>query len=475
MKNILIILFLSFNSIHSQELDRTKKPLPQPTPKLSIPIPQRGELNNGLKIMLVEHHEMPVVQVQLIFQSGSSNDPSTKAGVAVLTAQMLDEGTKKRSALQISDDVEYLGSNLNISSSQDASFASLLTLKDELENSFEIFADVILNPTFPSTEWDRIKKSHLTSLLQRNDQPGQIASLVYSKVLFGDSHPYGKPTTGTEESVKQIEVADLVKFYNSFYSPNNATVIVVGDITLSEAKKLLNKYFGSWKKQEIAEPTYSTSPTIVENKIYLIDKPQAAQSEIRVGHMGVARSNSDYYAITVLNSLLGGQFSSRINMNLRESKGYTYGAGSSFSMRKEVGPFTVSGAFRSNVTDSSIIEIITELKNVTMTNVTGKELEQAKNSIIRSQPVDFETPQQIAGQLMNLVLYNLPDDYYNTSIQNFENLTITDIRNAANKYIHPSKMNIVLVGDMSTVLTGLEKIGSVSILDNNGNKVNGKK
>ena len=469
MKKIIIFLILGLNLVYSQELDRTKKPAAQKTPNLTLPKIQRSELANGLKIMLVEHHEMPVVQMQFIFQSGSAND--LKAGIANLTAQMMDEGTKKRDALKISDDLEFLGTNFSINSSQDATFASVLTLKEHLNSSLEIVSDVLLSPTFPKNEWDRIKKTHLTSLLQRKDQPGQIASLVYNKILFGASHPYGRPVNGTEESVKNIEINDLENFYNSFYRPNNLTVVIVGDIKLDEAKLLINNYFGSWNKKEIQSPLFTNSPEIVKNKIYIIDKPQAAQSEIRIGHLGVARSNSDYYSISVMNTILGGLFSSRINMNLREDKGYTYGARSDYAMRKEAGPFLASGAFRSNVTDSSIIEIMKELKTITTNNISQKELEQSVNSIVRSQPGEFETPQQIGGRLMELVLYNLPDDYFNTSIQNFEKVTIADVRNAALKYLNPEKMNIVLVGDVATVLQNLEKIGfgEVVIVDDEGN------
>ncbi len=464
MKRILLFLtVLCLTATVSGQIDRTKKPQEKAPAPLTLPTIQRAQLGNGLSLMLVEHHELPVVQFQLVFKTGSSQDPPEKSGLAGLAAQMMDEGTERRSALQIADDLDFIGANLSVNAAEDASFASLLTIKEHLAAALDIYADVLLHPSFPQGEWDRVKKSHLASLTAQKDQPAFVASNVFGILTYGTRHPYGQPSGGTEASVNAISLEDLKKFYEATFRPNNGTLIVVGDVTMKEMKPMIEKYFGSWKKGVITQPSFPAAPKIASTQIYLVDKPQAAQSEIRIGHVGVARSTSDYFALTVMNTILGGQFSSRINLNLRESKGYTYGARSSFSMQKEAGPFVASAAVKTSVTDSSVIEFMKELNGIRDADVSQKELDFAVNSIVRRQPQGFETPGQIAGQLMSLVLYDLPDNYFNTSIQNVQKVTVKDVRRVAQKYLDPKGMNIVIVGDVATIKEGLEKLGYGSV------------
>ncbi len=464
------LLVLCLCAMSAAQIDRTKKPEPQKTPALKLPAIQRSTLSNGLNIVLVEHRELPVVQMQLVFHSGSSLDPAGKSGVAMLTAQMADEGTTKRDALKIADDLDFLGANLSIGSSDDATFASLLTIKEHLAPALDIYADVIQNASFPENEWYRIKKSHLASLLAQKDQPAPVASNVFAKVTYGADHPYGNPSQGTESSVTAITLNDLKSYYQAHYRPNNGTLIVVGDVTMKEIKPIVERHMGRWKKGTVPKPTFSKAPAVGATGVYLVDKPEAAQSEIRIGHVGAPRGTKDYFALTVLNTILGGQFSSRINMNLRETKGYTYGARSSFVMIKEAGPFVASSAVRTDVTDSSVIEFMMELRKVVAEDVTIQELEFAKNSLIRRQAQSFETPGQIASQLMSLVLYSLPDSYFNTYVQEFEKVTVADVSRVARTYIHPEKSNIVIVGDVASIRSGLEKLGygSAKILSPEG-------
>jgi len=461
-------------TVVSGQIDRTKKPEPKTVAPLILPTIQRAALSNGLALMLVEHHELPVVQFQLVLKSGSSQDPIEKSGLASLSAQMMDEGTGKRSSLQIADDLDFIGARLSVSSSDDATFASLLTIKEHLPGALEIYSDVLLNPSFPQSEWDRIKKSHLTNLMARNDRPATVASNVFGLLTYGRSHPYGQPSGGTKSSVDAIALDDLKGFYKKTFVPNNGTLIIVGDVTMKEMKPMVEKYFGSWKKGPVLKSKFPATPEIAATQIYLVDKPKAAQSEIRIGHVGVARNTDDYFAVTVMNTILGGQFSSRINLNLRETKGYTYGARSSFVMQKEAGPFVASSAVKSSVTDSSVIEFMKELRGIRDEDVTQKELEFAINSLVRRHPRGFETPGQIAGQLMNLVLYNLPDDYFNTSIQNIQKVTVKEVRHVAEKYINPKAMNIVIVGDDAMISEALEKLGygAVHRLSDDGNMIN---
>lgn len=470
---IIVALFVLTLPLIGQ-VDRTKKPEQGPTPKLTLPTIQRASLANGLKIILVEHHELPVVQMNMVLQSGAALDPEIKSGIANLTAQMIDEGTTKRTTLQIADDIDFIGANLFINSSYDATFAGLLTLKEHLSAAVEIYSDVLLNPTFPESEWDRVKKTHLTSLLQQKDQPGSVADKVFGLVTFTDAHPYGRPSTGTEATVSTITVDDLKKFYETHYRPNNATLIIVGDITLKGATPIIEKYFGQWKPGTVSQASFGGTPAIPATRISLVDKPQAAQSEIRIGHVGVPRNSEDYFPLVMMNTILGGQFSSRVNMNLREARGYTYGARTGFGMWKQAGPFIAQAAVKTAVTDSSVIEFMKELRRIVDEDVTEKEIMFAKNSLIRREPQGFETPQQIASQLASLILYNLPDDYFNKYVQSFEKISIADVRRVAKKYLNPNAMNILIVGDVAATKDALEKLGygKATVMDTDGKLVN---
>jgi len=463
--NPMKFLFLSIltlcimNDVMIGQVDRTKPPAAGPVPSLKLPEIQRASLGNGLTIILVEDHELPAVQMNLVIMAGSSDDPTGKTGLANLTAQMLDEGTGKRDALTVADDIEYLGARFSVNSGMDGTFATLLTLKEHLDPSLELFADVLVNPSFPEMEWTRIKTTHLTTLLQQKDQPGTVATKVFNRLTFGEAHPYGRPADGTEETVNSITTADMKDFYGSYYRPNNATMIVVGDITLAEAEKALGTHLGGWKPADRKKKTMSAPAAIASTGIFLADKPEAAQSELRIGHSGVPRNNPDYFALTVMNTILGGQFTSRINMNLRENKGYTYGARSGFSMWIDGGSFVASGAVKSAVTDSSVIEFMKELNLIREAGVTAEELDFAKKSLILREPRNFETPGQVAGQLQALVLYSLPDDYFATYVQNFEKVTVEDVKRVAEKYIRPTAMNIVVVGDVAKIKDGLGQLG----------------
>jgi len=472
MKQSYFLTALGLTSVlnAAAQVDRSVKPEPGPIPSLALPVIQRSLLDNGLHVMLVEHHELPVVQMNMVILSGSSLDLEEKAGLASLTASMMDEGTTGRDALQIADDMDFLGATLSITSGVDATFATLRTLKEHLNSAMEIYADVLLRPAFPGKEWDRVKKTHLDGLLQQRDQPATVAGKAFHRVTYGNAHPFGRPPDGSEETVQSISVDDMMAFYKDHYVPGNAILIIVGDVTMTELTGLVAAHFGSWKSGFSSVPRFPSVPTIGATRLYLVDKPQAAQSEVRIGHVGVSRSNEDYFPITVLNTILGGQFSSRVNLNLRERKGYTYGARSGFSMWKQPGPFIASAAVKTAVTDSSVIEFMKELKRIRDEDVTEKELKFAKNSLIRREPQNFETPQQIAGQLASLVIYDLPDDYFKTYVQNFEKVTVADVRRVAQQYLKPSSMNIVIVGDVAAIRQGLENLGygSLQLLEGDG-------
>jgi zinc protease len=458
----------------SGQVDRTKKPPPGPTPHIVLPKIQRAVLKNGLEVRLVEYHKLPLVECNLVLATGTTADPAGKAGTANLVMRLLDEGTEKLTSLQIADALDYIGARLSASTTYDGSFVTLETLKEHLAAALDIFGDVLLHSTFPQSEFDRVKNEVLTSLVQQRDQPAVIANKVFASKLYGNAHPYGRLGDGTEESVGKVTVDDLKAFYEMSFRPNNSMLVVVGDVTLEELVPLLERTLGSWESRRVDGVMLPAPEGEGKATIYLVDKPQAAQSEIRIGGVGLPRITPDYFPVLVMNTVLGGGFNSRLNWNLREEKGYTYGTGSQFQFRKGRGPFSTFGGFKTSVTDSSITETLKEVRQLRSEEVTESDLELAKDFLTRSLPRTFETPRQIASQLATLALYGLPDDYFNTYIQNVEKVTAQDVRRVAEQHLSPDNMIVVVIGDVAAIRSGLEKLnrGPVVLCDSEGRVLN---
>ena len=452
--------------------DRSKRPeLTAPKP-LSLPPLVRRELPNGLQLVVVEQHELPVADFVLVVRSGVEADPAAKAGLATLTATMLDEGTTTRSALQIADQIAFLGGELDTRALWDASAISLHTPTAQLDSALALFADVARNPSFATKELERLRQERLTMLLQVKDRGPEIANRAYPAILFGSDHPYGHPTTGTEASTKAIARADLQRFFRTFYRPNNATLIVVGDVTPDDIERRVTRLFGDWQRGNVPAPTLREPEKPSTTTIYVIDKPGAPQSSFRLATIGVPRSTEDYFAIQVMNTILGASFTSRLNNNLRETKGYTYGAGSGFIMRRAAGPFVAQAEIVAAKTDSALLEFLKELRAIRDT-VSTVELARAKQYLQLQLPGDFETTRDIAGQLVPVVLYDLPPDYYNTYVQQIERITQADVQRVAQKYIDPDAMLVVIVGDRQAIQPALEalNVGDVLIRDIEGRPV----
>jgi zinc protease len=454
--------------------DISKLPKPGPNPSFKLPPAERRTLSNGLEVLVVRHSELPIVALDLVIRMGAAGDPSGQGGLASLTADMLDEGTKTRSSLEISDQLADIGSYMGVNAGWDSTTANMLTLKRHLDRALEIYSDVLLNPSFPEQELARLRDTRMTGFRQRRDDPNQIASMVYSGLLYGKGHPYGRSLTGNEESLGAVAGADVRKFYATFYRPNNATLIVVGDTTADEVVPKLERAFGKWEKAHVPAVDVSAAPVERDRPaLYVVDRPGSAQSVIYVGHVGVTRSNPDYFPLLVMNNLLGGGFVSRINLNLREEKGYTYGARSFFDFRRGAGPFTATAPVQTAVTKESVVELLKELRGVRgEIPVTAQELEYAKQGIIRGFPRTFETPSQIADRLETVVTYGLPDTYFNSYIERVQGVTLEDVNRVANRYLQPDRMAVVIVGDRSKIeqaLRSLDGIGEhISFVDNEG-------
>jgi predicted Zn-dependent peptidase len=450
----------------AQTLDRSKVPTLGPPPKVSLPPIVTRELPNGLKLLIVEQHELPLVDFALVVGSGGTVDPANKGGVANLTSAMLTEGTTSRNALAIADQIAFLGIGLGAGSTWDAATVNLHTPISQLDSALALFSDVVLHPAFRAEDFERVKKNRLTSLVQLKDRPTAIADQAYAAILYGANHPYGHNLLGTEASITGMTPADVQSFYRANFLPNNATVIIVGDVTPAQIEKKIAAAFGSWQRGTVSPFTLGDAPKAGPTTVYLVDKPGAAQSSFRIGSIGVPRSTKDYFALSVMNTILGGSFTSRLMQNLRETHGYTYGARSRFDMRRSAGPFTASAEVVAAKTDSALVEFMKEL-NAIRDTVPMVELNKAKKLLQLSLPSDFETTQQIANQLVPVVLYGLPTDYYNNYVANIEGVTQADVQRVARQYINPSSLAIVIVGDRKGIESGLKAVnaGPISIRD----------
>jgi zinc protease len=447
--------------------DRTTPPALAPTPQLDLPAIQKRALSNGLAVWLVESHEVPIVQVNVVVRAGAGDDPAGKFGTASLTAAMLDEGSGSRSALEIADAVEFLGAGLTTTSSFDSSAVRLNVPVARLRDALPLLADVTLRPTFPAMELERLRQERLTALLQARDDAASIAPMAFSRNVFGAMHRYGTGAVGTEASIKALSIGDLTSFHGAYYQPANAVLVVVGDIKPDAVLPELEKQFGGWKAS--AAPARRTpvpaAPQIARGGIYIVDKPEAEQSQIRIGWVGVPRSTPDYFPLIVLNTILGGSFTSRLNQNLREEHGYAYGAGSSFDMRLSPGPFVAAAGVQTDKTAESVREFFNELTKI-VEPMSADELAKAKNYIALGFPAEFESSADLSRQLEELIVYQLPDDFFERYIANVQAVTADAVQKVAKTYIQPSRFAVVVVGDRKVIESGIRalNLGPVTVM-----------
>lgn len=457
-------------------VDRTQRPGPGAEPLLNLPAYSDIRLDNGMRVLLVEQNELPLIQMSLEINGGWTADPSGKPGLASLMSDLQDEGTRNRDALTISEDLKAIGAFLGTSSSFDGCSVSLNTLKKHLPTSLEIFSDVVLNPTFPEEELARKKKEYLARILQEQRQPLLTSIKTFFRSLYGEDHPYGQPYTGTgtEQSIQAIQKPDLEQYYQSHFLPNNATLIVVGDIGREELTQQLLNYFGEWEQGTLKQTSVPEVADLTSSKVVLVDKPGAAQSAIVAGHLGIDRKSPDYYDAVVANTILGGKFTSRLNSNLREDKGYTYGARSMFMFLKGMGPFFAYTQVQTEVTKESLIEIMKEMKGIGGDLKPGEEeLSDTQNYLTLRYPREFETVSQIAGQLEEIVAYDLPSDSLNKYMSAIRSTTVDSVTKTAKNHIRPESMLYVIVGDVEKIRPGIEElnIGEIQVFDQTGKPI----
>jgi zinc protease len=440
-----------------QAPDRNAPPKSGPPPSLKLPEIQKRTLSNGLPVWIVELHKVPVAHVSLIVKAGAGADPRGKYGLASLTADMLDEGAGTRNALQLADAVDYLGATLSSSSSWDASSIDLQVPVARLNEALTLMADVALRPTFPDEELKRVREDLLTSFIEAQDDPESLIEFAFPRIVFGPDQRYGTLAIGTPATVKAFTVGDLRQFHAEHYAPSNSLLIVTGDVAAADAVTKLEAAFGAWKGNAVASPSLPATQPPTTRQIYLVDKPGAAQSQIRIGSIGLPRSTPDYFTVRVLNTILGGSFTSRLNQNLREAHGYAYGAGSTFDMRSAAGPFFAYAGVQTDKTSESLTEFFKELDAIRKP-IPADEIEKAKNYVALLLPRNFETTGSLAASLAQMFVYNLPADYFATYMQRIRAVTPEDVHRAAERYIQPDKVAVVVVGDGKVIEPGIKAL-----------------
>lgn len=437
---------------------RATAPLPGPPRKYQFPAVTRRTLPNGLRVLVAENHTAPLVSMRTLVRSGADRDPAELAGVAGLTADLLDEGAGSRDAIRLAEDIGLLGGSLGTGADWDAAYASIDVLSRNATPTAEILADVSFRATLPQDAFDRVRSERLTDILQQRDEPSAIAGKRFASLLYGTG-VYGNSVIGTNETVSRITLDDVRRYYAQHYLPNNSSLIVAGDIDPDDVADLAEKAFADWKRgPEPPEP--KIAPNLFDSsRLYIIDRPQAVQSEIRIGHVGVPRSCEDYFPLSVMNALLGGVFNSRINLNLREKHGYTYGARSAFSFRRMAGPFVVAAPVRNEVTRESVTEILAELRRIRTGDVEDRELDDTKNYLMGVFPATVQSSSDIAGRLLDMELYGLPEDYFDRYRENIGAVSKDHIARVADKYIDPDRALIVVVGHAAQIREPLGSLG----------------
>jgi zinc protease len=465
MKKLLLILPLFFfvSESFSQKPERSTPPQLGKAKNLQLPPLQKFSLQNGINVLLMEKHTTPLVQINMIIQTGTFDDPAGKEGLASFTMDLLDEGAGSLDALQLAEEIEFLGAEISTYSGNFSSGINTTTPVSKLDPAVKIISDLMLHPKFDETEIERLRKLRLNSLLQSFDEPSIIARRAFDKYLYDASIPYGR--FATEQSVMSYSKADVVNFHKTNFVTGNTTFIIVGDVTSAIIKPILEKYFSGYTVTQSLKHPRPLPAQIKGRPVYVIDKPGAAQSVIRIGRIGTTRLAADHDNISVMNTILGGSFASRLNTNLREVHGYSYGAGSRFNFWNVPGPFFATASVQTDVTGPALSEFFVEFKKM-RTSIPDNDLARGKNYDALSYAANFESNASTADEIADLVLYNLPDTYFNTYVEKVLAVNKKGVEAAAKKYIVPENMLVVIVGDRAKIEEGIKKLnlGKIAFL-----------
>ena len=461
---VALVCVLTLAVSAQQAFDRKKIPVPGKAPDLRVPTSTTSKLANGADLILSEKHDLPLVSFNITFMGGSNQfEPPDKTGLASMTAAMMSEGTATRDAESLSKALQLLGTTVSTSVLGESGSIGFVSASGKFTQTLDLLADILFNPTFPEASLERIRAQRLVALTQGKSQPGTIAARAFPRILYGTGHPYGRLTT--EDSLKSISRDDVASFHKMYFQPGRALVTVVGDVDPAVLKPQIEKALAAWPAGgERPKFEYPASPASKKTAIYLVDRPGAAQSVVTIGQPGPARNTPDYFALQVMNTILGGMFQSRLNANIREEKGYSYGVSSGFSYGKGPGAFSAGGDIVSEKTDAALVEFMKELRGIQGGRpVTDDELATAKDSLIQRLPSAFGSVAGINGALTIIWNQGLPDDYYQQYAKKVAAVSKADVLRVAKQYIDVDHISIVIVGDSATIEAPLKATGIAPI------------
>lgn len=459
-----ILAFAGFAASAQQPLDRSKIPPPGKAAELRVPMWIRQSLTNGAELIVSEKHDLPLVSFRITIQGGSSQvESAARRGLASLTASMMSEGTKSRDGEALSNAQQLLGTSINVNIGSENGSLAFQATTNKFPQALDILADMLLNPTFPADALERLRAQRLVALTQARDQPATIASRVFAKILYGDAHPFGQNVT--EESLRAINREEILAFHKAYFQAGRALITVVGDVNYASVRATIEKSLASWPRGgEKPAFNYPALPQTHPMTIFLVDKPGAAQSTLAIGNPGPPRNTPDYDALQLMNTILGGMFQSRLNANIREQKGYSYGVNSSFGYGKGPGAFRTGGDMVSAKTDAALVEFVKELRGIGGARpVSDDELQTAKDSLIQRLPGTFESVQSVNNAIVSLWTQGLPDSYYRQYIARISALKKEDVVRVAKQYIDMEHLTIVIVGDRASIEAPLRAAGIAPI------------
>ncbi|HEX6576067.1 MAG TPA: pitrilysin family protein [Gemmatimonadaceae bacterium] len=441
------------------------RPTPGPAREYHFPRFTRTKLSNGINLVVAPVKKLPIVSVMALIDATALADPPGKEGVAELTAQAIREGTESRNGVRLALDLEKLGTSLETGADWDSTVASMTVLKHNLSEAFMIMADTIMSPAFREEDIERLKAERLAERMQILDEPRGLAEESFSRFLYASDARYSRPMSGSTKSVSAIGRDDAVSFFGENYSPSVMTLIFAGDISEEEAAQLVESTFGSWQQKHSGRSVDAAETARATKAVEIVAKADAAQSELRIGHAGVSRSHPEYFNIVVMNAVLGGLFSSRINLNLREAHGYTYGASSYYDWRRQAGPFVISTAVQSEVTAAAITETLKEVDAMREKEIAHDELTLATSYLEGVFPIRYETTSAIASALASMVMFGLPENYFDTYRSNIASVTAKGVLKAAQEHVRPDELQIVVVGNPDVIREPIEALqfGPVSV------------
>lgn len=456
-------------NVTQTETARIAPPASGPARDVHFPAIQRSELANGLELNVVETHALPVAYVRLVIKSGDATDPANRPGMAHFVARMMQEGTARRSSARLAEDVEFLGADLSIGSDEENVYVEMRVLADQLPQALEIIGDVSLHPAFAEAELRKYKRRELDRLTMALDDPSFLAQREFYRAAYGD-HPYSH-VDATVESVNALTRQDLVRWHTTHFVPNNAFVVVVGDVTQAAVSTAVTEAFRNWRRGNVPETTYATPPTIQQRRVILVDRPESVQSVVTIGNLALPRNSPDFVKLVVANQVLGGSAASRLFMDLRERRSLTYGAYSGVGERVEIAPFRASASVRNEVTEAAVSAFMEHLHRIVAEAAPPTEIADAQRYLSDSFPLRIDTAGKIADMVADLRIYGLSDDYWDTYRTQIRTVTPEQALEAARSYIRPDASLMVVVGRATAVLDALRHYGPVTVVDVQGRVV----